>query len=98
MNILTSQQQATPVIQRPQQRFLSTEQALQYIRDVYGVSISRATLYKKRSLEKGAFIGKRSPFGKLLFDPAEIDRYMNGEQANPKECKSQQPETKPGEG
>ena len=75
-NIESTSQQAAQGIQRPRQRFLSTEQALQYIKDVYGVQIARATLYKKRSLEKGAFIGQRSPFGKLVFDPAEIDRYM----------------------
>jgi len=69
-------QPAVQGIQRPQQRFLSTDQALQYILDVYGVKVARATLYKKRSIEKGAFIGRRSPFGKLVFDPAEIDRYM----------------------
>ena len=69
-------QPAAQGIQRPRQRFLSTDQALQYIKDVYGVRVARATLYKKRSIEKGAFIGQRSPFGKLVFDPAEIDRYM----------------------
>ena len=74
--IETTPQPTAQAIQRPRQRFLSTEQALQYIKDVYGVKVARATLYKKRSLEKGAFIGQRSPFGKLVFDPAEIDRYM----------------------
>ena len=72
----TTPQPTVQGIQRPQQRFLSTDQALQYILDVYGVKVARATLYKKRSIEKGAFIGQRSPFGKLVFDPAEIDRYM----------------------
>jgi len=74
--IETTPQTAAQAIQRPRQRFLSTEQALQYIKDVYGVKVARATLYKKRSIEKGAFIGQRSPFGKLVFDPVEIDRYM----------------------
>lgn len=74
--IETTPQPTAQAIQRPRQRFLSTEQALQYIKDVYGVKVARATLYKKRSLEKGAFIGQRSPFGKLVFDPIEIDRYM----------------------
>ncbi len=74
--IETTPQPTAQAIQRPRQRFLSTEQALQYIKDVYGVKVARATLYKKRSIEKGAFIGQRSPFGKLVFDPAEIDRYM----------------------
>lgn len=74
--IETAPQPAVQAIQRPRQRFLSKDQALQYILDVYGVKVARATLYKKRSLEKGAFIGQRSPFGKLVFDPAEIDRYM----------------------
>ena len=74
--IETTPQTAAQAIHRPRQRFLSTEQALQYIKDVYGVKVARATLYKKRSIEKGAFIGQRSPFGKLVFDPVEIDRYM----------------------
>ena len=74
--IETAPQPAVQAIQRPRQRYLSTDQALQYIFDVYGVKVARATLYKKRSLEKGAFIGQRSPFGKLVFDPVEIDRYM----------------------
>jgi len=80
-NIDATPQPEAQVIQRPKQRFLSTEQAIKYFMDVYGVRIARATLYKKRSLEKGSFIGRRSPFGKLLFDPAEIDRYMMAEQA-----------------
>jgi len=75
-NIETVPQPAAQGIQRPRQRYLSTDQAIQYILDVYGVKVARATLYKKRSLEKGAFIGQRSPFGKLVFDPVEIDRYM----------------------
>jgi hypothetical protein len=57
-------------------KFLSTEGAIDYIKDIYGIQIAKATLYKKRSLEKGAFIGHRSPFGKLVFDTKEIDRYM----------------------
>ncbi|MFZ4525661.1 MAG: hypothetical protein ACOYOE_08960 [Chlorobium sp.] len=69
-------QQVAPAIQRHQQRFLSTDQALQYIKDVYGITVAKATLYKKRSVEKGAFIGQRSPFGKLVFSPAEIDLYL----------------------
>ena len=74
--IETSTQQASPTIHTNRQRYLSTDQALQYIFDVYGIRIARATLYKKRSLEKGAFIGQRSPFGKLLFTTEEIDRYV----------------------
>ncbi|MEI6848007.1 MAG: hypothetical protein WCK32_08260 [Chlorobiaceae bacterium] len=74
--IETTPQPAVQPIQRPRQKYLSTEQALQYIKDVYGVQIARSTLYKKRSLEKEGFIGKRSPFGKLVFDPEQIDRYM----------------------
>ncbi|MEI6848109.1 MAG: hypothetical protein WCK32_08805 [Chlorobiaceae bacterium] len=41
------------------------------------MTIARATLYKKRSLQKESFIGKRSPFGRLVFDPEQIDRYMH---------------------
>jgi len=73
----TTPQPAAQPIQRPRQKYLSTEQALQYIKEVYGVTIARATLYKKRSLQKESFIGKRSPFGRLVFDPEQIDRYMH---------------------
>ena len=55
---------------------LSTEGAIQYWFDVYGLKIARGTIYKKKSTHKDTFPGKRSPFGKLVFDPVEIDRYM----------------------
>jgi hypothetical protein len=84
----TSTQQAIPAIQTNRQRYLSTDQALQYIFDVYGIRIARATLYKKRSLEKGAFIGQRSPFGRLLFTTEEIDAYMTGQPATTEQASS----------
>ena len=73
MNTPSIAQQEVPL---SRSQYLSTEGAIQYIKDVYGIQIAKATLYKKRSLEKGAFIGHRSPFGKLVFDPKDIDRYM----------------------
>ena len=68
--------QAAPAIQHRQQKTLSTEGAIQYFKEVHGLDIARATLYKKKSTHKDTFPGKRSPFGKLVFDPEEIDRYM----------------------
>ena len=76
--IETIAQPTFTTIQRPRQRYLNTEEAIQYIKDVYGVTVAKATLYKKRSVEKAAFIGRRSPFNRLCFDPLEIDAYMTG--------------------
>ncbi len=59
-----------------QQKTLSLEGAIQYLFEVYGLKIARATIYKKRSLEPETFPGRRSPFGRLVFDPVELDRYM----------------------
>ena len=69
-------QQAAPAIQQRQQKTLSTEGAIQYFQHVHGLKIARATLYKKKSTHPDTFPGRRSPFGRLVFDPAEIDRYM----------------------
>ncbi len=69
-------QQPAPATHHRQQRTLSTDQAIHYFLEVYGLVIAKATLYKKRSLEPRTFPGRRSPFGRLVFDPAEIDRYM----------------------
>ena len=68
--------QAAPAIQLRQQKTLSTEGAIQYFQEVHGLKIARATLYKKKSTQPDTFPGRRSPFGKLVFDPVEIDRYM----------------------
>jgi hypothetical protein len=57
-------------------KYLSTEGAIQYFQEVHGLKIARATLYKKHCTQPGTFPGRRSPFGKLVFDPVEIDRYM----------------------
>ncbi len=59
-----------------QQKTLSTEGAVQYFQDVHGLKIAKATLYKKKSTQPETFPGRRSPFGRLVFDPVEIDRYM----------------------
>jgi hypothetical protein len=72
----TTTQQAAPAIQQREQKTLSTEGAIQYWLDVHGLKIARATLYKKKSTQPDTFPGRRSPFGKLVFDPIEIDRYM----------------------
>ena len=72
----TTTQQAAPAIQRREQKTLSTEGAIQYWLDVHGLIIARATLYKKKCTQPDTFPGRRSPFGKLVFDPVEIDRYM----------------------
>jgi len=72
----TTTQQAAPAIQQRQQKTLSTEGAIQYFQEVHGLKIARATLYKKKSTQPDTFPGRRSPFGRLVFDPAEIDRYM----------------------
>ncbi len=69
-------QQAAPAIQQRQQKTLSTEGAIQYFQDVHGLKIARATLYKKKSTQPDTFPGRRSPFGRLVFDPIEIDRFM----------------------
>ena len=71
-------QQSTTVLTGPrwQQRTLNTEGAIQYFQEVHGLKVARATLYKRRSLEPKTFPGRRSPFGKLVFDPLEIDRFM----------------------
>lgn len=66
-------QQVASVIQ---QKTLSTEGAVQYFQDVHGLKIAKATLYKKKSTQPETFPGRRSPFGRLVFDPVEIDRYM----------------------
>ena len=68
--------QAAPAIQQRQQKTLSTEGAIQYFQEVYGLKIAKATLYKKHCTQPDTFPGRRSPFGKLVFDPVEIDRYM----------------------
>ena len=68
--------QAAPAIQQRQQKTLSTEGAILYFQEVHGLKIARATLYKKKSKQPDTVPGRRSPFGKLVFDPAEIDRYM----------------------
>ena len=68
--------QLSPAIQQRPQRTLSTEGAIQYFQEVHGLKIARATLYKKKSTQPETFPGRRSPFGRLVFDPAEIDRYM----------------------
>ena len=76
-----------PSIERPRQRYISIEQLMVYLLENYGLKISKATIYKKRS--QGTFIGMRSPFGKICFDPDEVDRYMTAqlstEQENGKE-------------
>ncbi len=66
----------SPAIQHRQQKTLSTEGAIQYFQEVHGLKIARATLYKKKSTQPDTFPGRRSPFGRLVFDPAEIDRWM----------------------
>ena len=76
MQTTETPQQAAPAIQPRQQKTLSTEGAIQYFQEVHGLKIARATLYKKKSTHKDTFPGRRSPFGKLVFDPEEIDRYM----------------------
>ncbi len=76
MQTTTTTPQAAPAIQHRQQKTLSTEGAIQYFQEVHGLKIARATLYKKKSTQPDTFPGRRSPFGKLVFDPAEIDRYM----------------------
>ena len=68
--------QLSPAIQHRLQRTLSTEGAIQYFQEVHGLRIARATLYKKKSTQPDTFPGRRSPFGRLVFDPLEIDRYM----------------------
>lgn len=79
----TTLHQAAPTIQQRQQKTLSTEGAIKYFQEVHGLKVARATLYKKRSIESDTFPGRRSPFGKLVFDPAEIDRYMLTGSARP---------------
>jgi hypothetical protein len=59
-----------------QQRTLSIDGAIQYFHDVHGLKVARSTIWKKRSTHKETFIGRRSPFGKLIFTPEEIDRYV----------------------
>jgi hypothetical protein len=76
MQTIETPQQPVPAIQRREQKNLSTEGAIQYFQEVHGLKIARATLYKKHSTHKDTFPGRRSPFGKLVFDPAAIDRYM----------------------
>ena len=68
--------QLSPAIQPRQQKHLSTEGAILYFQEVHGLRIARATLYKKKSTQPDTFPGKRSPFGRLVFSPEEIDRYM----------------------
>ncbi len=68
--------QLSPAIQQRPQRTLSTEGAIQYFQEVHGLKIARATLYKKKCTQPDTFPGRRSPFGRLVFDPLEIDRYM----------------------
>lgn len=59
-----------------QQKTLSAEGARSYWKEVYGLDVALKTIYKKRSTHPDTFPGRRSPFGKLVFDPVEIDRYM----------------------
>jgi len=59
-----------------QKRTLSIDEAIQYLREVHGLRVARSTIWKKRSTHKETFIGRRSPFGKLIFTPEEIDRYV----------------------
>ena len=68
--------QLSPAIQQMPQRTLSTEGAIQYFQEVYGLKVAKATLYKKKCTQPDTFPGRRSPFGRLVFDPAEIDRWM----------------------
>ena len=68
--------QLPPALQTRQQKTLSTEGAIQYFEQVHGLKIARATLYKKHCTHKDTFPGRRSPFGKLVFSPEEIDLYM----------------------
>lgn len=68
--------QLSPAIQQRQQKTLSTEGAIQYFEHVHGLKIARATLYKKKSTQPETFPGRRSPFGRLVFSPEEIDLYM----------------------
>jgi len=72
----TETPQLSPALQQRQQKTLSIQGAIQYFKEVHGLDIARATLYKKKSTHKDTFPGRRSPFGKLVFDPEEIDRYM----------------------
>ena len=72
----TTLHQAAPAIHQRQQKTLSTEGAIQYFEEVHGLKIARATLYKKKSIQPDTFPGRRSPFGRLVFSPEEIDRYM----------------------
>ncbi|TLU54252.1 MAG: hypothetical protein FDX18_11440 [Chlorobium sp.] len=85
----TNPPQLSPVLQQRQQKTLSTEQAIHYFFEVYGLVIAKATLYKKRCLEPDTFPGRRSPFGRLVFDPAEIDRYMQTGNAHATPCEKE---------
>jgi hypothetical protein len=76
MNSIETTQQAAPALQRREQKNLSTQGAIDYFEQVHGLKIARATLYKKHCTQPDTFPGRRSPFGKLVFDPAAIDRYM----------------------
>ena len=76
MNTIETPQQAASAIQQRQQKTLSTEGAIQYFQEVHGLKIARATLYKKKCTQPDTFPGRRSPFGRLVFDPVEIDRFM----------------------
>jgi len=68
--------QLPSAIQRREQKTLSTEGAIQYFEQVHGLKIAKATLYKKKSTQPDTFPGRRSPFGRLVFSPEEIDLYM----------------------
>ncbi len=72
----TTPHQVAPAIPYWRQRTLSVDGAIKYFKDVHGLDIAKATLYKKRSTQPDTFPGRRSPFGKLVFSPAEIDLYM----------------------
>ena len=74
-------QQATPAIQRRDQKALSTDGVIKYFFEVWGLKIAKATVYKKHCTQPGIFPGRRSGFGKLIFDPAEVDCYWLTESA-----------------
>ncbi len=76
MNTIETPQQAASAIQQRQQKTLSTDGVIQYLFEVWGLKIAKATIYKKKSTQPDTFPGRRSAFGKLVFDPAEVDRYM----------------------
>ncbi len=76
MSIETLSPQLSPAIQQWQQKTLSTEGAIEYFKKVHGLQIAKRTLYKKHCTQPNTFPGRRSPFGRLVFSPEEIDLYM----------------------